>query len=157
MLNSTYFRPLLIALYCLIATVSVMILLVISMAWYAPALTQPKLAKLGELAEKAPKMAAKTMSADAIAGKEIFAANCSACHSTGTDKLTGPGLAGARQRTPGDVWLQKWIHNSSVVVASGDAYAVKIFTDNNKIQMPSFLALTDVQIKQVLDYIDSVN
>ncbi len=136
--------------------VSLMLLLVAIMAWYMPATNQP-VAEADTASGGAPVAAVKAISADAIAGKEIFNGNCSACHSTGTDKLTGPGLAGVRQRSPGEAWLQKWIRNSSALVASGDAYAVKIFNDNGKIQMTSFATLTDQQIKQVLDYVDSEN
>lgn len=138
--------------------VSLMLLLVALMAWYMPEMNQP-VAHSSQASGNAPVAvaAAKVISADAIAGKEIFTGNCSACHSKGTDKLIGPGLAGVRQRAPGEAWLQKWIRNSSDLVASGDAYAVKIFNENGKIQMTSFAALTDLQIKQVLDYVDSEN
>ncbi|MBO0952175.1 cytochrome c [Fibrella sp. HMF5405] len=118
---------------------------------------QPVAQASGEGPVNSPAAVAKVVSADALAGKAIFATNCASCHNTNADKLLGPGLAGVRQRTPGEVWLQKWIRNSSAVIASGDAYAVKIFNDNGKIQMTSFAALTDLQIKQVLDYVDSQN
>ncbi|MBO0935347.1 cytochrome c [Fibrella sp. HMF5335] len=99
----------------------------------------------------------KPMSADALAGKATFTSLCTACHNANEDRLVGPGLKGVRQRTPGDAWLVKWIRNSSAVVASGDPYATKIFNDYGKIQMSSFTNLTDLQIKQVLDYIDAAN
>ena len=156
MLDSNQLRTMLMVLYGLAATVVFMFLLMLLLAWHMPDSAQP-VAQAGAVPGGAPVVAAKVLSADAIAGKEIFSANCSACHSTGSDKLTGPGLKGVRQRTPNEVWLQKWIRNSSAVVASGDAYAVKIFNDNGKIQMTSFATLTDLQIKQVLDYVDSEN
>lgn len=156
MLDSNQLRMMVKVLYGLVATVTLMFLLMAVLAWHMPDTSQP-VAQVSEGPSGTSVVAAKTASADAIAGKEIFSGNCSACHSTGSDKLTGPGLKGVRQRVPNEAWLQKWIRNSSAVVASGDAYATKIFNDNGKIQMTSFATLTDLQIKQVLDYVDSEN
>ncbi|RYF69413.1 MAG: cytochrome c [Cytophagaceae bacterium] len=147
----------LMVLYGLVATVALLFLLMAVLAWHMPDAGQPVAQASGEGPSNASAAAAKVASADAISGKEIFATNCASCHNTNADKLLGPGLAGIRQRSPGDAWLQKWIRNSSAVIASGDAYAVKIFNDNGKIQMTSFPSLTDLQIKQVLDYVDSEN
>lgn len=156
MLNSNQLRMLLLVLYGLVATVALLFLLMAVLAWHMPDANQ-QVAQGSAAPGGAPTVAAKAVSADAIAGKEIFAANCASCHNTGADKLLGPGLAGVRQRVPSEVWLQKWIRNSSAVIASGDAYAVKIFNENGKIQMTAFASLTDLQIKQVLDYVDSEN
>jgi cytochrome c2/cytochrome c553 len=92
---------------------------------------------------------------DVAKGKELFTNYCQACHNTSEVALVGPGLKGVRQRTPGEEWLHKWIKNSSAVIASGDAYAVKIFNQYNKLQMTSFPNLTDADITSILDYIDS--
>lgn len=156
MLDSNQLRTLLMVLYGLVATVVLMFLLMALLAWHMPNADEP-VAQASVAPGGTPVVAAKTVSADALAGKEIFAATCSACHSTGSDKLTGPGLKGVRQRTPNEAWLRKWIRNSSAMVASGDTYATKIFNENGKIQMTSFASLTDLQIKQVLDYVDSEN
>ncbi|MEZ0609507.1 c-type cytochrome [Fibrella sp. WM1] len=104
-----------------------------------------------------PAPAAAAGGGDVAKGKELFTNNCQQCHNTNEVALVGPGLKGVRQRTPGDAWLQKWIRNSSAVIASGDAYAVKIFNQYNKTQMSSFPNLTDGDIKGILDYIDSEN
>ena len=92
---------------------------------------------------------------DVAKGKELFTNNCQQCHNTSEVALVGPGLKGVRGRTPGADWLHKWIRNSSAVVASGDAYAVKIYNQFNKVQMSSFPNLTDKDIDGILDYIDS--
>jgi cytochrome c2 len=94
---------------------------------------------------------------DVAKGKELFVNNCQACHNTNEVSLVGPGLKGVRQRTPGEAWLHKWIRNSSAVIATGDAYAVKIFNQYNKLQMTSFPNLTDADITSILDYVDSEN
>ena len=94
---------------------------------------------------------------DVAKGKELFENNCKTCHNVNAEPLVGPGLAGVRQRTPGDAWLRKWIRNPSAVIATGDQYAVKIFNQFNKIQMTSFTNFTDGDINSILDYIDSEN
>ena len=94
---------------------------------------------------------------DVAKGEGIFKNNCAQCHATSAEVLVGPGLKGVRQRTPGDAWLNKWIPNSSNLIASGDAYAVQIFNKYNKIQMPSYPNLTEGDIKSILDYVDSAN
>ena len=84
-------------------------------------------------------------------GEALFKANCSACHKPNAEKLVGPGLKDVQKRRPED-WLLKWIKNSQAVVASGDAYAVKIFEEFNKTPMPA-QSLSDAEIKAVLKYI----
>lgn len=87
-------------------------------------------------------------------GEKLFKQNCAQCHSVGTNKVVGPGLQGVADRVPkpAEEWLLKWIKNSTAVVKSGDAYAVKIFEQYNKSVMPA-QALTDDQIKNVLAYV----
>jgi mono/diheme cytochrome c family protein len=88
------------------------------------------------------------------AGEKLFKMNCAQCHSAGTNKVVGPGLAGVQDRVPkpSEEWLIKWIKNSSALIKSGDAYAVKIFEQYNKSPMPS-QALSDDEIKSILAYI----
>lgn len=90
-------------------------------------------------------------------GKGLFSNNCAQCHAVTEEALVGPGLKGIRQRAPGGDWLNRWIRNSSAVIASGDPYAVQVFNKYNKIQMSNFPNLTDDDIKGILDYIDSAN
>ncbi|TAE30039.1 MAG: cytochrome C [Cytophagales bacterium] len=94
---------------------------------------------------------------DVEKGKSLFNNNCAQCHAVTEEALVGPGLKGVRQRTPGEAWLQKWIRNSSALIATGDAYAVQVFNKYNKIQMSNFPNLTDDDIKSILDYVDSAN
>ena len=94
---------------------------------------------------------------DIAKGKELFVGNCTSCHNVNEEALLGPGLKGVRQRTPGEAWLQKWIKNPAAMIATGDAYAVKIFNQYNKIQMTAFTNFTDGDITSILDYIDSEN
>ena len=91
---------------------------------------------------------------DAEKGKALFAGNCAQCHAVTDEKVVGPGLKGVEQRTPGKEWLHKWIHNSSALIATGDAYANQVFNANGKVQMSSFTNLSDADIDGILAYID---
>ena len=86
-------------------------------------------------------------------GAKIFKQNCAVCHSLGTNKLTGPGLAGIATRAPGDEWLKKWIKNSDALRKSGDAYAVKVYNDNNQVPMSAFEFLSDEELTSLIEYI----
>ncbi len=78
---------------------------------------------------------------------------CSACHQIGKGRLIGPDLKGVTERKDRE-WLIKFIRNSQEVIQSGDAYAVKLFEDYNKIPMPPN-NLTDEEINTLLDYIEN--
>src|SRR4051812_24505670 len=83
-------------------------------------------------------------------GEALFKANCTSCHAI-KDRVIGPALAGVSSRHA-EPWLLKWIHNSQAMIKTGDADAVKLFNDNNKIVMTSF-NLKDDEIKAILGYI----
>jgi mono/diheme cytochrome c family protein len=91
-----------------------------------------------------------TDAVDVAAGDALFKGNCAQCHAM-YDVVVGPALAGIGRRRP-ESWLIPWIKNSSKVVASGDEYAVKIFTQYQQQQMPSF-QLSDQEIRQILLYL----
>lgn len=94
-------------------------------------------------------------SASAQDGEKLFKQNCASCHKVDDTKLVGPGLKGVFDRVPqpAEAWLLKWVKNSSAMIASGDAYAVKIFNENNKSQMTAFEYLSDDEIKAILSYV----
>jgi mono/diheme cytochrome c family protein len=85
-------------------------------------------------------------------GDALFKANCTQCHAV-NEKVVGPALAGIAKRrsTP---WLVSWVQNSAKMVASGDEYAVKLYNENGKQQMPSF-ALSKKEIQDIITWIDS--
>ena len=66
-------------------------------------------------------------------------------------KATGPALRGVAGKydTP---WLYKWIRNSSELIKSGDAQAVKVYNENNKAVMSAFPQLSDSDIDNILAY-----
>lgn len=86
------------------------------------------------------------------AGDALFKGNCAQCHAI-NDVVVGPALAGIAKRRS-ESWLIPWVRNSSKVVASGDEYAVKIYNQYQKQQMPSF-QLSDPEIRQILLYVRS--
>ena len=79
--------------------------------------------------------------ADPVKGKELYNSNCAACHKLDA-KSTGPALRNVAEKHE-KAWLYKWIHNSSELIKSGDAVAVKLFADNNKAVMSAFPQLSE--------------
>lgn len=87
---------------------------------------------------------------DAAKGKELFNTNCAACHKLDA-KSTGPALRGVANKYD-KAWLYKWIHNSAELIKSGDAKAVKVFEENNKIAMTAFPQLSEADIDNIIAY-----
>ena len=90
-------------------------------------------------------------------GKQLFDNNCAQCHAVTEKIVMGPGLKGVTVRAPNEAWLLKWIRNSQVVVASGDAYGVTVYNEFGKVAMPSFQNLTDADIRSILSYVDAAS
>ncbi len=91
-------------------------------------------------------------------GKALFKGNCATCHSKNMKaKMTGPALGGVQERWEDrEQLLYDWIRNSQVVIASGDAYANKLYNEYNGSVMTAFPNLTDPQIESILAYVDAV-
>ena len=88
--------------------------------------------------------------------EKIFKQNCAVCHSLGKNKLVGPGLEGVGTRVPSEAWMAKWIKNSQELVKGGDAYAKKIFSENNMVPMTPFTFLKDEEITALIAYVKSM-
>ncbi|MFK8104122.1 MAG: cytochrome c3 family protein [Saprospiraceae bacterium] len=96
--------------------------------------------------------------ADLGEGKSLFKANCATCHNKNMkDKLTGPALGGTEER-----WadypredLYKWIRNSQTMIGEGHPRAVELWNEYQSV-MTSFPNLTDVQIDNILAYVNDV-
>ncbi len=97
-----------------------------------------------------PAVAAVSSGGDAIAGKTLFNSNCAACHKLDA-KMTGPALRNVADRHD-KPWLYKWIHNSAELIKSGDAAAVKVFEENNKVAMTAFPQLSTADIDNIIAY-----
>mgnify|MGYP006354190483 FL=1 len=89
-------------------------------------------------------------SGDPVTGKALFNSNCAACHKLDA-KSTGPALRGVGDKYDA-AWLHKWIKNSADLIKSGDAAAVKVFEENNKIPMTAFPQLSDADIDNIIAY-----
>ena len=113
-----------------------------------------------ETAAQEPEAAEATDAAaaggDPANGKQLFNQNCAACHALNR-KMTGPALANVESRLLEEEgldkeWLYAWIRNSAGMVASGDAYAVKIYNEYNQAAMNAFPTLSDKDIDDILAY-----
>lgn len=102
------------------------------------------------VADVAAAPAAAVSSADPVKGKELFNTNCAACHKLDA-KMTGPALRGVAQKYD-KAWLYKWIHNSTALIKSGDAQAVKISTEYNGSVMTAFPQLSEADIDNIIAY-----
>jgi mono/diheme cytochrome c family protein len=87
---------------------------------------------------------------DPAQGKTLFNANCAACHKLDS-KATGPALRNVSERHE-MAWIYKWVHNSSEVIKSGDAAAVKLFNENNHSVMTPFPQLSTTDIDNIIAY-----
>ena len=91
-------------------------------------------------------------SGDPAKGKDLFKANCAACHKL-EGKLVGPPLGGVTEKKSAE-WLHKWIKNSQALIAAGDKDAIAIFEEYNKVPMLAYESiLSDEDINNVLAYV----
>jgi len=97
------------------------------------------------------------------AGKKVFTKVCAACHTIGMGDKTGPDLAGLSTRRK-FAWIKKFISYPEGMINGDaeeagyekpDALAKKVYN----LYKPTMMAeqeLTDVQLKAVLKYIESL-
>jgi mono/diheme cytochrome c family protein len=95
-------------------------------------------------------LTSNAQTADPVKGKELFNSNCAACHKLDA-KATGPALRGVANKYD-MAWIYKWVHNSSELIKSGDAAAVKVFEENNKSVMTAFPQLSTGDIDNIIAY-----
>lgn len=107
----------------------------------------------GPLSSTAYVPASPREAAAIAAGDALFKANCTQCHAV-NEKVVGPALAGITKRRSTS-WLVSWVHNPAKVIASGDEYAVKLFSDYGKQQMPSFPQLSKKEIEDIIAYVST--
>lgn len=91
------------------------------------------------------------LSAQVEEGEKLFKSYCASCHSAGANQLVGPGLAGVDEKYERE-WLYKWIKNSMALIESGDAQAIAIYEQYNKVMMPA-QPVTNEDIDAILDYV----
>ncbi|VAW12276.1 hypothetical protein MNBD_BACTEROID03-2576 [hydrothermal vent metagenome] len=88
-------------------------------------------------------------------GESLFKSKCAACHKTSSKKSIGPGLANVHEKYSKE-WFKKFVNSSQTLIKSGDADAIKIFEEYNKVVMPD-QGLSDAELNTIFDYIKSVN
>lgn len=111
----------------------------------------PKLASVGRSLALAIVVA--TMPGLALAqsvGEDVFKSTCAACHTTGSDRLVGPGLEGVNDRRDHE-WLIAFITTPDQVLASGDSIAARLLAEYI-VPMPN-LSTTRAQAEAVLEYL----
>ncbi|NNE76029.1 MAG: cytochrome c, partial [Pricia sp.] len=131
--------------------ISVLFFLLISTAVFAQEETASE-----EVAAETTEEPAAEMDGDPVAGKTLFNQNCAACHALNR-KMTGPALANVESRLAEEEgldrdWLYRWIKNSPGMIASGDAYANKIYAEYNQAAMTAFPTLSNADIDNILAY-----
>jgi len=90
---------------------------------------------------------------DAGAGRKLFNLKCTPCHSTGTDRVVGPGLSNVTRRR-GHAWLLRFIADPTPMIGGGDSIAARLF-ETYEVQMPR-LGLTKPQVEDVVAYLGTL-
>lgn len=86
-------------------------------------------------------------------GEELFTNKCNSCHLTSDALSVGPGLRDVSARIPKGEWKYKWVGNSQAFIASGDAYAQKLWeTYKPTIMTPQ--SLTHEEIDAIFEFLD---
>ena len=98
-----------------------------------------------------------------LAGKDLFKANCAACHNPKSDGVGPPLLgvtarwkaAGSYQGKTGEQWMRVWIKNWRDVVGAGYKYGIDMH-NSRPAEMNVFGGyLTDEKIDYILFYVES--
>ena len=95
-------------------------------------------------------VAAPSAAGDPAKGKEIFNANCAACHKLDA-KMTGPALRNVGAKYEKE-WLYKWIAGSQALIKSGDAQANAVWNEYKPSVMNNFPQLAKSDIDNVIAY-----
>ena len=83
-------------------------------------------------------------------GEEIFEQKCVACHSVGTDRLIGPGLAGVMTQRDRD-WVKRFIMRPDLVLGSEDSIAAALLQEY-LVPMPN-LGVTDAEAEALIAFL----
>ncbi|NJM94561.1 MAG: c-type cytochrome [Cytophagales bacterium] len=102
------------------------------------------------MAQEAPASGPSTDPAVIAAGESLFKANCAVCHAV-HEKVVGPALKDVHQRRPLP-WILNFVRNSQKVIQGGDEYAVNLYNQYNKTEMPAF-DFKDEEISSIVAYV----
>jgi len=85
---------------------------------------------------------------------EDFRLHCTSCHTIGGGRLVGPDLQGVEERKD-RAWLARFIVDPIGVLASGDAYALKLKNEARGVLMPAVPGMTIDRAMNLLDLIEA--
>lgn len=85
-------------------------------------------------------------------GEQLFQ-QCKACHTIGQGRLLGPDLLDISKKRD-KVWLKNFIKSSQTMIKNGDADAIAIFEEYNKLPMMDY-NLPDADLEAMIKYIES--
>jgi len=85
-------------------------------------------------------------SAPAETPADFFKAKCVSCHTIGGGRLVGPDLKGVTERQD-RAWLARFIVDPQTVLASGDAYAIKLREEARGVVMTTIPGISMDQAK----------
>lgn len=85
---------------------------------------------------------------------ELFKSKCRSCHTIGGGRLVGPDLQDVGQRKERS-WLARFIVDPQTVLASGDAYALKLKEEARGVVMANIPGMTIDQAMELLDLIEA--
>lgn len=83
-------------------------------------------------------------------GQELFQQKCAACHTTGSERLIGPGLEGVTMRRD-RAWLKQFIMQPDVMLAAGDPIAAALLQEYQT-PMPN-LGTTDAEAEALIAFL----
>jgi cytochrome c551/c552 len=90
---------------------------------------------------------------DAAKGEALFKSNaCNGCHKIDV-RSTGPALGPIMASETDDKWLTHWIKDNQSLIAAKDPKALKIFNEFNQQGMPTFPALADGDVSDIIAYV----
>lgn len=84
----------------------------------------------------------------------FFRQNCTACHTIGGGRLTGPDLKNVAQRKD-RAWLVQFLQDPKAMIGSGDPYALKLQQEARGVVMPTINGMTKDQAEALLDMIEA--
>ena len=84
-------------------------------------------------------------------GQSLFNDNCTQCHAVGT-KVVGPDLKDILSRRDA-AWIKSFITNSQKMIKEGDKYAVKLYNDYGKTEMPAH-QFSDEELNALVAYLN---
>ena len=96
----------------------------------------------------------KLVASEPPTGQKLFIQNCSMCHNPNVD-IVGPLLKGVTYRRNNN-WLTKMITNGDALQKSGDMDAVELYRKWNNNQHPNFELLSNGEVKEIIEYLESM-